>query len=118
MERNPDVVLLATGTEVAVAARAASELRSEDVRVRVVSMPCWEDFAATDPLQRSEIVPIGVPVVSIEAASTFGWSRWADVSIGIDTFGASAPGDIAMERLGISVSAVVASVRDLLDAFA
>ena len=118
IEKSPDVVLLATGTEVAVAVRAASELSADDVRVRVVSMPCWEDFASTDPLQRSEIIPIGVPVVSIEAGSTFGWSRWADVSIGIDTFGASAPGDVAMERLGVSVGAVVAAVRDLLDAFA
>ncbi len=117
-EKSPDVVLLATGTEVAVAARAASELRADDVRVRVVSMPCWEDFAHADPLQRSEIIPIGVPVVSIEAGSTFGWSRWADVSIGIDTFGASAPGDVAMERLGISVGSVVTAVRELLDAFA
>lgn len=117
-ETNPDVVLLATGTEVALAARAAAQLRAGGVRVRVVSMPCWEDFAATDPLQRSEIVPVGVPVVSIEAGSTFGWSRWADVSIGIDTFGASAPGDVAMERLGISEGAIVTAVRDLLDAFA
>lgn len=116
-DKNADVVLLATGTEVAVAARAADELRNADIRVRVVSMPCWEDFSAVDPLQRSEILPIGVPVVSIEAASTFGWSRWADVSVGIDTFGASAPGDVAMERLGVSVPAVVAAVRDLLDAF-
>lgn len=117
-ETNPDVVLLATGTEVALAVRAAAQLRAENVRVRVVSMPCWEDFTATDPLQRSEIVPVGVPIVSIEAGSTFGWSRWADVSIGIDTFGASAPGDVAMERLGISEGAIVMAVRDLLDAFA
>lgn len=116
-EKNPDVVLVATGTEVAVAARAADELRKVEVRVRVVSMPCWEDFSATDPLLRSEIIPIGVPVVSVEAASTFGWSRWADVSVGIDSFGASAPGDVAMERLGISPAAVVAAVRDVLDAF-
>lgn len=118
VERNPDVVIVATGTEVAVAARAAAELGSHDIRARVVSMPCWEDFAAIDPLHRSDVLPIGVPVVSVEAASTFGWSRWSDVAVGIDTFGASAPGEIAMERLGISPAAVVAAVRDLLDAFA
>lgn len=118
IERNPDVVIVATGTEVAVAARAAAELGSHDIRARVVSMPCWEDFAAIDPLHRSDVLPIGVPVVSVEAASTFGWSRWSDVAVGIDTFGASAPGEIAMERLGISPAAVVAAVRDLLDAFA
>jgi transketolase len=57
-----------------------------------------------------------VPVLSVEAASTFGWSTFADDSVGIDRFGASAPGNVALSRLGISVDNVVARARDLLDA--
>jgi transketolase len=60
-------------------------------------------------------LPIGVPVLSLEAGSTYGWSTFADDSIGIDRFGASAPGGVALARLGISVEHVVARSRELLD---
>ncbi|MEY2766205.1 MAG: transketolase [Actinomycetota bacterium] len=91
-------------------------LGEDGMQVRVVSMPCPELFAAQDPTVRSHVLPIGVPVLSVEAASTFGWSTFADDSIGIDRFGASAPGNVALARLGISVDNVVARSRELLDA--
>ena len=112
----PDVVLLATGTEVALALSAADTLSTSNIAARVVSMPSWDLFASQDAAMRARILPLGVPVVSVEAATTFGWSKWADVSVGIDTFGASAPGDVAMARLGVSLDAIVHAVTDVVDA--
>lgn len=111
----PSLIIVATGTEVSVAIEAATVLESDGKRVRVVSMPCAELFAAQDPTVRASVLPIGVPVISVEAGSTFGWSAVADDSIGIDRFGASAPGNVALARLGISVDNVVARARDLLE---
>ena len=116
VDGSPRLTLVATGAEVAVAVEAARQLEESGMDVRVVSMPCPELFAAQDPTIRSHILPIGVPVLSIEAGSTFGWSTFADDSIGIDRFGASAPGNVALARLGISVENVVARSRELLDA--
>jgi transketolase len=113
----PDVCIVATGTEVAVAVDAATRLQSSGVSARVVSMPSMELFLSQDPTYRSHVMPVGTPVVSIEAGSTFGWSAIADDAIGIDRFGASAPGGVVMERLGISADNVVMRVRDLLDVF-
>jgi transketolase len=113
---SPRIILVATGAEVAVAVEAARVLGEDGTDVRVVSMPCPELFAAQEPTVRSHVMPVGVPVLSVEAGSTFGWSTFADDSIGIDRFGASAPGNVALARLGISVDNVVARARDLLDA--
>lgn len=115
-DTSPDVVLLATGTEVALALRAAESLEQMSIAAMVVSMPSWDLFATQDASVRAAVLPLGVPVVSVEAASTFGWSKWSDVSVGIDTFGASAPGDVAMARLGVSVDAVVHAAKDVVDA--
>lgn len=108
--------IVATGSEVHVAVHASDELAKEGVAVRVVSMPCWERFADRTPAERRAILGGDLPVVSVEAASTFGWERWADVCVGIDRFGASAPGNVAMERLGISVASVAAAVRTAVGA--
>jgi transketolase len=108
------VVLIGTGSEVAVACEAAERLGAEGVPARVVSMPCWELFEEQPPEYRAEVLPEGVPRVSVEAAATFGWSRWADASVGIDRFGASAPGAVALANLGITPEAVVAAARSLL----
>ena len=62
------------------------------VAARVVSLPCWEWFEEQDEAYRAEVLPPGVPALSVEAGSTFGWSRYADASVGLDRFGASAPG--------------------------
>ncbi len=110
----PDVVLVGTGSEVSVAMDAAATLTAAGHSVRVVSMPCMEDFAAQDASYRTSVLPAGVPTVSIEAGVTFGWDRWADRCIGIDRFGASAPGGRVMAELGITPEALVAAATDLL----
>jgi transketolase len=111
---DPQVVLLGTGTEVALAVAAASELRAEGVRVRVVSMPSWELFDAQGEAHRLQVLPPGVPTVSVEAGVTTGWQRFADRSVGIDRFGASAPGSQVMTELGITADAVADAARALL----
>ena len=110
----PDVVLVATGSEVEVCVDAAERLRTTGRNVRVVSLPSWDRFTAQDETYRESIMPAGVPTLSVEAATTFGWERWSDDSIGIDRFGASAPGELVLERLGINVDHVVERANALL----
>ncbi|MDO8362405.1 MAG: transketolase [Actinomycetota bacterium] len=111
----PQVVLLATGSEVSLCVEAAAQLQQAGVAVRVVSMPSWDRFLAQPAAYRADVLPAGVPVLSVEAATTFGWARWADDSIGIDRFGASAPGNVVMEQLGINVANVVARATALAE---
>ena len=111
---DPEVVLVGTGTEVAVAVAAAGILRDGGTRVRVVSMPSWELFEGAGAAHRSSVLPEGVPVVSLEAGVTTGWQRWADASVGIDRFGASAPGATVMAELGITPEAVAAAAREVM----
>ena len=113
-EPNPELVLIGTGSEVSVCLDAATTLRSEGRRVRVVSMPSWDRFAAQDAEYQHGLLPPDVPTLSVEAASTFGWSRYASQHLGIDRFGASAPGPVVMERLGISSAKVVETARTML----
>ncbi len=108
------VVLVAAGSEVQHCMAAASTLRNDGIQARVVSLPCWEVFETQDDEYRESVLPAGVPTVSIEAGSTMGWSRYADVTIGIDRFGASAPGNVVMEKLGITADAVVTAARTAL----
>jgi len=110
----PDVVLIGTGSEVAVALDAAATLTAAGRSVRVVSMPCTELFAEQADEYRASVLPPGTPTVSVEAGVTFGWARWADSSIGIDRFGTSAPGEQAMAGLGITPGAVVEAAEALL----
>jgi len=114
---SPDAIIVATGSEVHVALAAAASLSRLSIDTRVVSLASWdrfERFRAENPHGAADILPDGIPTVSIEAASTFGWERFADRCIGIDRFGASAPGSLVLENLGISESNLVATVRDLL----
>jgi transketolase len=111
---SPDVVLIGTGSEVSVCVAARDLLVKEHRSVRVVSMPSWDLFEAQDAAYRDQVLPPGVPKVSCEAGSTFGWERWADASVGIDRFGASAPGATVMERLGITPERVAERARSLL----
>ena len=113
-ESTPDVVLIGTGSEVQLCVAAAEQLAAEGVTPRVVSMPSWELFAEQDDAYRASVLAVDVPRVSVEAGSTFGWSAWADASVGIDHFGASAPGGEVMERFGITAENVVAQARLLL----
>jgi transketolase len=114
----PDVVVVATGSEVHLALGARDALADEGVRVRVVSMPCVELFAEQTPDYRESVMPAGVPVVSVEAGSTLGWRTYlgtgVSAAIGVDRFGASAPGETVMRELGLTVEAVVEAVRGVL----
>jgi transketolase len=111
-----DVTLIATGSEVATALRAAEVLQEDGIAARVVSLPCWELFADQDEGYRHSVLGAG-PRVSIEAASTFGWESIVGsngLSIGIDHFGASAPAGVIAEQLGFTPEAVAARVRSHL----
>ncbi len=104
-----DGVLIATGSEVSLALTAALRLRAEGRAVRVVSMPCWELFERSDRAWQDRVLPPGVGRrLSIEAGSTLGWQRWAQHSIGIDHFGASAPAEDLAREFGFTTDAVVA----------
>ena len=111
---DPQVILIGTGSEVHVAIKAAELLAAEGVRVRVVSLPSWELFAAQPEEYRREVLPQGVPKVAVEAGVTLGWERYADAAVGVDRFGASAPGAEVMEKLGITPETVAAAARKLL----
>ncbi len=108
---SPDVVLVATGAEVVTALGARDLLAEQGVQARVVSMPSWELFEAQPAEYREDVLPRGIPKISVEAASTFGWARWVDASIGIDRFGASGKGDEVLAHLGIAPEAVAERVR-------
>ena len=106
-------MVIATGSEVSLAAAAAEALDSEGVGVRVVSLPCWELFGAQDADYRDSVLPTGVPRVAVEAGATLGWERYVGDGpvVGVDRFGASAPGDELARRLGLTEEAVCDAVR-------
>ncbi len=110
----PELVLLGTGSEVWVCLEAARTLAADGRAVRVVSMPCWEDFDDQDEEYQAEVLPAEVPTLSVEAGTSFGWDRWADDAIGIDRFGASAPGARVLDELGINPTHVVERALALL----
>lgn len=112
---DPDVVLIGTGSEVQLCVAAAERLADEGIAARVVSMPCWELFEEQDDDYQDSILGIGIPSVSVEAGTTFGWAKWAEASVGIDHFGASAPGPELMERFGMTVDNVIDHARLVLN---
>jgi hypothetical protein len=99
-----DGILVATGSEVATALEAARTLHAaHGRRVRVVSMPCWEAFLAQPQAYRDEVLPPGLTKrLSVEAGTTFGWSRFAAHQHGLDHYGASAPGKLLAEKFGFT----------------
>jgi len=112
-----DVVLVATGSEVHVALGAADLLAGDGVSARVVSLPSWEAFFAQDGAYRTSVLGDGLPIVSIEAASTFGWERITGLDglrIGIDHFGTSAPASVIAEQWGFTAEGVASRVREWL----
>jgi transketolase len=112
---DPDVVLVATGSEVPVCVTAAEQLGSAGISARVVSMPSWDRFDEQNTGFRRGIFPPNVPVLAVEAATTLGWHKYADDVVGIDRFGASAPGATVMSNLGIDADNVAARAQALLD---
>jgi transketolase len=111
----PDIVLVGTGSEVAVCLEAAKVLAGDGIIARVVSMPCWDLFEMQDDAYQESVLPPDVPTLAVEAASSFGWDRWADDSVSIDRFGASAPGEVALEKLGYTGENVARRAVALID---
>jgi transketolase len=111
----PDVLLLASGSEVSVALEAAEKLASEKMAAQVISMPCWKLFEKQDKKYRDSVLPPSVKArVGIEAGVEQGWSKWLGdkgVFIGMSSFGASAPAKICFEKFGITIENVIKAVK-------
>jgi transketolase len=117
---DPDLVLVGTGSEVSVCVAAAELLESEGVSARVVSMPSWDLFEEQDEDYQDSVLGDGIPVLSVEAATSFGWSRWADDSVSIESFGLSGPGAEVLAAFGFTpenVAARAISLVESLDVF-
>ena len=113
----PDLILIASGTELELATKAAAVLRTEGRNVRVVSMPCVELFEEQEEAYRESVLPASVRKrLVIEASSSFGWHKYTGFdgdTVSIDRFGASAPGPLCMEKFGFTVDNVVAKAKAL-----
>jgi transketolase len=106
--------IVASGSEVEVALGARELLAKKSIAARVVSMPCMEIFRARPRAERAEVLPPELPTVAVEAASPFGWHEFADEVVGLTRFGASAPGPIVFQKLGITAEAAADRVMRLL----
>lgn len=117
LSEQPDAVvtLVGSGSEVALCVQAADELRAEGIAASVVSMPSWELFADQDAAYRQAVIPPGRPSLAIEAGVTQGWERWVDRALGVERFGASAPGAVVLRKLGMSPERVVGAAKELLN---
>ena len=115
---HPDLIILATGSEVHLGLMALEELRTEGIDARLVSMPCIERFEEQSTSYREEVLPPEVKKrISVEAGSTFGWHRWVGtdgITIGIDRFGISAPFNEVYEKLGVTTERIIESARELM----
>jgi transketolase len=115
---DPEAILIATGSEVALAAAAHEELSGEGIRSRVVSLPCWELFDRQDDAYRNQVLPPAVTArVSVEEASTIGWDHYvgpAGIRIGMHTFGSSAPLKDLQTKFGFTPDRVAEAVREAL----
>ena len=115
--KDPQVVILGTGSELWTAIEGAKKLAEEGIRARVVSFPSWKIFEEQSPAYKASVLPAGVPRLSIEAGATQGWWKYVGTDgavIGIDRFGASAPGPIVMEKLGFTAENVAAKAKELV----
>ncbi len=116
-EGTPEIILIGTGSEVELCVDAAAQLRGEGKKVRVISMPSWEVFEEQDAAYKESVLPQGVKKrLAVEAGASFGWRRYVGdqgSTISIDRFGASAPGEVALENFGYTVENVVAKAKAL-----
>ncbi|GAB4372770.1 MAG: transketolase [Elainellaceae cyanobacterium] len=114
----PELILIATGSEVPLCVEAAEQLRAEGKKVRVVSMPSWELFDEQDAAYQESVLPKAVTKrLAVEAGITMGWCKYTGSAgdvIGVDRFGASAPGNVCLEKFGFTVENVVAKAKALL----
>jgi transketolase len=115
---DPDLIVIATGSEVEIALEAAATLNAEGVGTRVVSLPSWELFERQDAAYKESVLPANLKArVAIEAGSTFGWERYvgdAGAVVGVDHFGASAPAGVLYKEFGITAAALVAKAWAVL----
>jgi transketolase len=113
--RSPQAILIASGSELALAVTARERLEAQGLATRVVSLPSWRLFAQQSRVYREQVLPARVTRrVSVEAGSTFGWERWIGPhghAVGLDRFGASAPAEVLYEELGVTVDAIVEAAR-------
>jgi transketolase len=109
----PEGVIVATGSEVHLALKARALLGERGRRVRVVSLPSFELFAAQPEAYRKEVLPPGLPTVAVEAGASLGWERYAHKVVGLDRFGASAPYPEVYERLGFTPERVAEALLSL-----
>jgi len=110
----PDIVLIGTGSEVQHCLAAALLLEADGVHARVVSFPSWDLFEEQDRSYRHEVITPGLPCLAVEAAASFGWDRYAQATVTIDRFGASAPAARNMQEFGFTGANVAARARALL----
>lgn len=110
----PAVILAGTGSEVQCCTEAAALLAAEGIASTVVSMPSWDLFERQDAQYRSMVFPAEVPVLGVEAAAAFGWDRYADATVSMNRFGASAPGSDLMTHFGFTAPAIADAARKLL----
>lgn len=114
-DENPQLILMATGSEVSLIYEAAQKLFTEGMAVRVVSFPSWELFEEQDEAYRESVLPKNVTArLAVEAGATLGWERYANSVIGLDHYGASAPYKVIFEKFGFTVENVVAKAKELL----
>ena len=117
LEKGTDIILLAAGSEVALIMEAAAKLKAEGISATVISMPSFRIFDEQSDAYKASLFPEGTPKIAIEAGATMGWYKYVGhngVVIGLDRFGASAPGPIALEKLGISVAHVIEHAKKLV----
>ncbi len=113
----PQAVIIGTGSEVHLALEAQAKLAEEGIDTSVVSMPSWDAFEKQSAEYKESVLPAGIVKVAVEAGVPYGWGRYTGNEnnvIGITTFGASAPGDVLMEKYGFTVENVVAKVKEVL----
>jgi transketolase len=108
------LTLVATGSEVAVCLEAAADLAAGGIVARIVSFPSWELFEDRSDAEQAAVLRPDLPSLAVEAGSSMGWHRWVDDVVGIDRFGASAPGGTVLSELGINPSNVATRARALL----
>ncbi|MHB9024221.1 MAG: transketolase [Armatimonadota bacterium] len=115
---DPEIILIATGSEVHITLQAGEELAKDGIRVRVVSMPCWRLFDAQPPEYRERVLPNAVRKrVAVEAGAMLGWEHYVGLDgaiVGLERFGTSAPGEVALEKLGFTVDHIVEVAKGLL----
>lgn len=116
-ERTPDVILIATGSEVALCVEAAKRCKTQGIQAQVVSLPCWEVFNAQDKAYQERVLPSQVSArIAIEAGATLGWHQYVGPQgriIGIDRYGESAPAEQIYQALGLTVEAMVKAIQEL-----